>query len=264
MTYSAQNENIKVKMSDIREGHKKIEDLQSIVDNIKELNKSKELTDKKGLLRIEKEISEERKVFDQKVSQVKEIISKIQSNENLNAERTEISGSTTILMDQKHTLTVNLSLVLSEYGKMELAQKNHEKKELKEHLKMINPKLKDSEIEDEIERKIENNDLNFRDSESARRLRKISEMVHSIEEINYLIKEISQMVETQSDFVDQIEIDVSASKVTSSRANEDFRQIRARKRRWKFIKRVLIFIAFLAIVILIAYLVNSFSIFFKK
>lgn len=240
-------------MSKIKEAHERIKNLQSIKEHLKELHSSKYLSDKKGKIKIEENISHDRQIFEQIVREVKETIEKISQNEN-----SLIAGSREILLDQRHALTANLSVVLSEFRKMELEQKNNEKKELKEHLQAINPRMSTTEIENEIECKLESHNFNFKDTESERRFKNISEMIRSIDEINSIIMEVSRLVDSQTDYVDQIEVEVSASKAYSEKTNTNLAQVRAKKRRWRFIKICLIAAITLMAILLVAYLFNTF------
>lgn len=243
-----------VDLSEINQAYEKLENLQFIRKHIQELNSSKGFCDKKRREKIENDILHNREIYEKTVQEIKGMIQDISQKDQLKS-----FGTDTILLDQKNAICVNLSVELSDFRQMELEQHNKEKKELKDHLQKINPKMSDTQIEEEIESKRDGfNNHNLLDSESERRFKRLSEMIKSVEEINILIKEISEIVESDADMIDQIEIDVSATKTASLQTNVNLQSIRAKKRRWRIIKTVSIAILAVLIIILIAYLFNTF------
>ncbi|KRH92988.1 putative t-SNARE complex subunit/syntaxin, partial [Pseudoloma neurophilia] len=243
-----------VNLTEINQAHSRLTSLQSIREYVKDLHNSKPYVDKKKRETLESEISHNRQIYEQIAKEITTILESMTQQDPC-----QTFGTDTILIDQRNALSANLSVELNEFRKMEIEQQNKEKNELKNHLKKINPQMTSTQIEEEIEDQLHSESQpNFLDTESERRFKRISEIVKSIDEINKFIKEISQIVECNIDLVDQIEIDVSATKTVTIQTTENLRNIRAKKRRWRIIKAVCCVILALVIIILIAYFFNSF------
>lgn len=237
----------------IRQNKIKLQTLTSLVSQIKTLNAkySNAVYSKTEEKQFQSEKQQIESKFKSIVEEVKEFLQNTENDDN------------SVVNDQLRTLTVNLSAAVNEFRKIEIEQKQREKEILREKCLIAKPNATEEEINkmltfDNPHSSFLNSQKQESVSEVQRRSDNLKKIVILIDELHSMVQEIDSLVQEQSEFVDQIEIDVVTSKSHTERINTSLKNIIIKKRRWKWIKRIGIALVTIFLILALAYVFNSF------